>query len=167
MAKSTTDTAAALGESASKGFEQTMAGLKDGVAQATASFETTQAKVKEGMEKVIKTAEEFAAFGQGNVEAVLKSSQIWAAGVQELSKQAAASAQAGFDASMAAFKALSGAKSLKDAVDLQANLARSSMEKALADSGKLTEATMKLAEQAFAPLAQRMTLAAEKFAKPV
>ena len=58
--------------------------------KAAAGFTETQAKVKEGMEKAMKTAEEFVAFSQGNLEALLKSGQIWAAGVQDLSKQMAA-----------------------------------------------------------------------------
>jgi len=171
MAKNVTEAATATAENvtmaATKGFEQTMASLKDGMAQATSTIETTQAKVKENMDKVMKSAEEFFAFGQGNMDAVMKSSQIWATGVQDIGKQFAAAAQANFDASMAAFKALSGAKTLKDAVDVQSGLARSSMEKVTAETGKLTEASLKLAEQAMAPIAARMTMAAEKFAKPV
>jgi hypothetical protein len=58
-------------------------------------------------------------------------------------------------------------KSLKDAFDLQASLARSTMEKTLAESGKLTDASMKLTEQTLAPLTARVSLAVEKFAKTV
>ena len=75
-----------------KGFDATVAGLKDGMAQATAGFAETQAKVKAGMEKAMKTAEELVAFGQGNVEAMVRSSQIWAAGLQDISKLIAANA---------------------------------------------------------------------------
>lgn len=154
-------------EAAPKGFEQTVAGLKDGVAQATAGFEKTQAKVKEGVEKAMKTAEEMMAFNQGNLEACVKSGQIWAAGMQDLHKQMAATAQASFEETMATFKAMSGIKSLKDAFDLQASLARTTLEKSLTESGKLTDASFKLAEQAMAPITARVTMAVEKFAKPV
>ncbi|HUD59399.1 MAG TPA: phasin family protein [Acetobacteraceae bacterium] len=150
---------------AGKGFETTVAGLKDGMAQATAGFAETQAKVKAGMEKAMKTAEEMVAFGQGNVEALVKSGQIWATGMQDLGKQMAATAQASFEETMATFKAFSSVKSLKDAFDLQANLARSTMEKTLAESGKLTDASMKLTEQTLAPITARVSMAVEKFAK--
>ena len=63
------------------------------------------------------------------------------------------------------FKALSSAKSLKDAFDLQTRFARSTMEKTVAESGKLTDASMKLTEQTLAPLTARVSLAMEKFAK--
>ena len=133
--------------------------------KAAAGFTETQAKMKEGMEKAMKTAEEFVAFGQGNLEAMLKAGQIWAAGVQDLSKQMAATAQASFDETMSTFKAMTSVKSLKDAMDLQASLARTTLEKTLAESGKLTDASFKLTEQTIAPITARVTLAVEKFAK--
>lgn len=148
-----------------KAIDATVSSLKDGMAQATAGLETTQAKVKEGMEKAMKTAEEFVAFGQGNVEAMVKSGQIWAAGVQELSKQVAATAQASFEQTMSTFKAMTSVKSLKDAMDLQASFARTALEKTMTESGKLTDASFKLTEQTLAPITARMTLAVEKFAK--
>ncbi|MDR3533937.1 MAG: phasin family protein [Rhodopila sp.] len=152
-------------QAATQTIEATVSNLKEGVAKATAGFEATQAKVKEGMEKAVKTAEELVAFNQGNVEAIVKSGQIWFAGVQDLSKHVAAAAQASLDESIAAFKALSGVKSLKDAIDLQTAYARSALEKGLAESGKLTDASFKLTEQALAPITARVTVAVEKFAK--
>jgi len=156
------ETAAAAG---AQGFETTVSGLKDSMSQAVAGFTETQAKVKQGMEKAMKTAEELVAFGQGNVEAMVKSGQVWAAGVQDISKQMVATAQASFEESMSTFKALSSVKSFKDAFELQAGFARATMEKTLAESGKLTDASLKLTEQALAPITARVSLAVEKFAK--
>jgi phasin family protein len=150
---------------AGKGFETTVSGLKDGMSQAAAGFAETQVKVKQGMEKAMKTAEELVAFSQGNVEAMVKSGQVWAAGVQDISKQMTASAQASFEETVSTFKALSSVKSLKDAFELQASFARSTMEKTLAESGRLTDASLKLTEQALAPLTERVSIAVEKFAK--
>ena len=150
---------------ADKGIEATVSNLKEGAAKATAGFEATQAKVKQGVEKAMKTAEELVAFNQGNMEAMVKSGQIWATGMQDLSKHIAAAAQASLDDSMSAFKALSGVKSLKDAIELQSSLARSTLEKSLAESGKLTDASFRLTEQALAPITARVSVAVEKFAK--
>ncbi len=112
-----------------------------------------------------KTAEDLVAFGQGNVEAMTKAGQVWAAGVQELGKQVAATAQAHVDQTVATFKAMAGVKSFKEAVDLQSMYARAAVEKAVADTGKLTDASLKLAEQTWAPLTARVTLAVEKFGR--
>ena len=125
----------------------------------------TPLPAKPGMEKVMKTAEEFVAFGQGNVEAIVKSSQIWVAGVQDLSKQVAITAQAQFDETMSVFKAMSGMKSLKDVFDLQSSFARAALEKSVTESGKLTDASLKLTEQALAPITARVTTAVETFSK--
>ena len=156
-------------EVANKNFEQTVASLKVGAEQvsahATAGVEQSQAKMKEGMEKAMKTAEEMMAFGQGNIEALSRSTQIWTAGMQDLSKQFAATAQASIDETVGMFKALTSVKSIKDAMELQSNLTKSSLEKAIAEGGRLTEASVKLTEQALAPITARVTLAVEKFAK--
>lgn len=123
----------------------------------------TPEEVSQKLESVMKTAEDFVSFGQGNVEAFMKAGQIWAAGVQDLSKQFAATAQAQMDQTVATFKALAGVKSVKEAVDLQTELARTSMEKVMAETGKLTDASLKLTEQTFAPITARVTVAMEKF----
>jgi hypothetical protein len=163
VTEAATETVQAGTVAATKGFDQTVAAIKDGVSGAVAGFETTQVEMKANMEKVIKTAEEMVSFGQGNVEAFVQSGQIWAAGVQDLSKTVAASAQQQFDAAVSTFKAMSGVKSFKEALDLHASLARGSVETALAETGRLTDASLKLAEQTFAPITARVTLAVEKF----
>ncbi|MBN8871647.1 MAG: phasin family protein [Rhodospirillales bacterium] len=152
-------------DATAKTIEAGTATANDAAAKVSMGFEQTQTKMKEGVEKAMKTAEEMMAFGQGNVEALVKSSQIWVTGLQDLSKQVAATAQASLDESMATFKAISGVKSLKDAMDLQASFARAALEKTLAESGRLTDASFKLTEQALAPITARVTLAVEKFAK--
>ena len=132
-----------------------------------AHLDTATKEAKTNMDKAIKTAEELMSFGQGNLEAMVKSSQIWAAGVQDIGKQVAASAQAQVDQTMATLKALATAKSFKEAIELQSSLARASVEKAVAETGKLTDASMKLAEQTLAPLTARVSLAAERFGRAV
>lgn len=137
----------------------------DTKAAAAAGLGQSQARVREGMDKAMKTAEELMSFGQGNLEAVVKSGQIWAAGVQDLSRQFAASAQASLDETMSSFRALAGVRSLKEAFEIQASLTRSAVEKAVTESSRLADASFKLAEQAMAPLTARVSVAVETFAK--
>lgn len=148
-----------------KGFEQTMAAVKEGVEKATKGFETTQAQFKEGVEKAMKTAEDLVAFGQGNVEALLKSGQVWVAGVQDLSRRMATSAQTSFEDAISTLRSLAGAKSLKETMDLQLGFARSAMEKAMSETTRFTDASVKLAEEVAAPLTARFALAAETFSR--
>jgi phasin family protein len=162
---SVADVAEKVAASVAPAIDKTFAAMKDGVTGAAAGLEKTQAEVQANMDKVMKSAEDFMSFGQANVEAFVKSGQIWAAGVQTLSKSFAATAQAQVDAAVSTMKALAGVKSLKDAVDLQTSLARSSVETVVAETGKLTDASMKLAEETFAPITARVTLAVEKFGR--
>ncbi len=67
-----------------------------------------------------------------------------------------------FDQTMAAWKALAGARSLKEAIDLRANLPLVSFEKALAETGKIADTSLKLAEEVMAPLATRIAAAPEQ-----
>lgn len=117
------------------------------------------------MESAMTTAEDFMAFGQGNFEAMMKSGQIWAAGVQDLGKHVAASAQAQLDQTMTTWKAMAGLKSVKEAMDMQTGMARAAVEAAVSETGKLTDASMKLSEQTIAPITARLSLAAEKFGR--
>jgi phasin family protein len=137
------------------------------VGASVTGFPKTHPEVKVNMEKMMKTAEEMVSFSQGNLEAFAKSSQIWAAGVQDLGKSVAATAQAQMEQTVATMKALAGVKSLKEAIDLQSNLARASVEKVMAETGKITDASLKLAEQTMAPITARVTLAMEKFGRAV
>jgi phasin family protein len=132
---------------------------------ASAGLPSTNTEMSITMDKVMKSAEEFMSFGQGNMEAIIEASQIWAAGVQDLSKSFAATAQAQMDATMSNLKALAAVKNIKDAVELQSTLARSSVEAAVTEASKMTDASMKLAEQAIAPITARVTLAVEKFGR--
>ena len=119
-------------------------------------------KMEQTMDKAMKTAEEFVSFSQANVEAFVKSSQIWAAGLQDLSKQFAATAQSSMDETVSTLKALSSVKSLKEAMELQASLARANVEKTVSVSSQFADASFKLAEQAMAPITARIQLATAK-----
>jgi phasin family protein len=125
----------------------------------------TKPTLTQGMKTMMKTTEDFVAFSQANLEAFVKSGQIWSAGVQELTKQMATSAKASFDESVSTFKALSTVKSVKEAIDLQSTFAKAALEKAMAESNKLTDASIKLTEQTLAPITARVTVAVETFGK--
>ncbi len=132
---------------------------------ASASVEQATSTLKNTMERAMTTAEEILSIGQGNIEAFLKSGQIWTSGLQDLGRHLAQSAQAQLDGTMSAMKALASVKSVHEAIELQSTMARTALEKAVLDSGKLTDASMKLAEQTIAPLTARVNYVAERFGR--
>jgi len=143
----------------------TVAAVTSEAVETAASIEPTKPTITQGIKSMMKSTEDFVAFGQANLEAFVKSGQIWSAGVQELTKQIASSAKASFDESVSTFKAISTARSVKEAMDLQSNFAKAALEKAMAESNKLTDASIKLTEQTLAPITARVTVAVETFGK--
>jgi phasin family protein len=142
----------------------TTATLEQGQAAAH-TMEQAQTAIRANVDKAIKTAGDMFTFAQGNFEAFTHSSQILATGWQDMSQTLAASAKATVDDTMHTFKAISSAKSIKEAMDLQATLLRSTLEKAVSHGGKITDTSIKLSEQALAPITARLTLAAETFGR--
>jgi phasin family protein len=144
---------------------ETVAAVAEEVVKPVAPTKTMTSKPLEGMNTMIKGTEAFVALGQANMEALVKSGQIWTAGVQELMKQFAETAKASFDESVATFTAISSAKSVTEAMDLQSKFTTSVAGRALADSNKLVDASIKLTEKTLAPLTARVTSAVETFGK--
>jgi len=156
----------AAAEKAMKATTDTVATVTAGVTRAAAPAKATVTEpLTQGMKSMMKSTEDLVAFGQANLEAFVKSGQIWSAGVQELTKQMATSAKASFEDSMSTFKAMSTVKSVKEAIDLQSTFAKATLEKAMAESNKLTDASIKLTEQTLAPITARVTVAVETFGK--
>jgi hypothetical protein len=154
-------------DNAAKGAAQAKKFMEDGASQARATMEKNMDQVTKTAEGFFKAAEEAAEFSRGNVEAMTKAAQAFTLGMQDIGKQVFAVSQALTDHAMESAKAMATVKSLKEAADIQAAFAKASMERSMSEAAKLQEATFKLAEQAYAPLTARMTLAVEKFGKPL
>jgi phasin family protein len=139
--------------------------LTNGVSTVMATLEKTKADVTINVQKTMKTAEELLAFGQGNIEAFTASGQILAVGAQELGKSLVQQAKVQADETVAAFKSFAAVKSVQDLLDLQTEFARSLFAKSAAETGRLSAATRKLADEALAPVNARVALAAETFSR--
>jgi phasin family protein len=143
-------------EVAQKGFEQAQAAFKAQMDEATKQA----AAVQKGLEQMIE-------LGKGHVEAVIRSSSILAEGMQEMAKAAFAAHQAALEEGMANARALAGAKSMREAFELQTGFAKAAFEKFVAETTKLSEQGTKLAERAFEPVAERITATVAQFGKPL
>ena len=152
---------------AAEAAEQAQKVMNDGAVQARVAMEKNMDQMTKGAEGIFKAAEDAAEFGRGNVEAFTKAAQTWASGSQDLARQYMALAQGLTDHAMEGAKALSSVKSVNEAAELQAKFAQAALEKMVAEGTKLQEASVKLAESAFAPVNARMTMAMEKLAKPL
>jgi phasin family protein len=146
--------------------------VRAGADAATKGVDRAVAMTKEQVEAAVKAGavafknyEDMLQFGRENVEAVVKAGSIVAKGVQDLSHQWVVLAQASIDEQVAVGKALIGAKSIKEVVDLSSTAAKTGFDKLFAEGSKLSQASTKVAEEAISPLTTRMSAAVEKFFK--
>jgi phasin family protein len=148
-----------------KSSREIVAAVSDEMAKPVTSTKTPSTKPLGGMDTMTKSTQDFVALGQANMEAFVKSGQIWTSGIEALMKQFAEMAKVSFDESVATLKAITSAKSITEAMELQNKFATSAAKRALAESNKLVDASIKLAEQTLAPITARATSAAETFFK--
>jgi hypothetical protein len=161
-------------EAMAAGKEAVETVVDTGAQAVTKTIAQTQVAVREQLDSAVKGAtgmlkavEDAVEFGKGNIEAVVQANQILVAGLQDLSKAVAANTQGLIEEGMANARALAGVKSVKEAMDLHAAFVRSAVEKGMANATATQTHALKLAETAFAPMADRAKLAMEKFAKPL
>jgi hypothetical protein len=129
--------------------------------QAVAATTAAQAQM---VEKMTTTARDLTSFTQGSIEALLQASQILATGSQDLFREMVASSQAAYTEALSGFSAFANAKTVTERIDLQVGLVRASTNRAIAEGGRFTKASLDLAEKASSSLTVQATRAAEVFA---
>lgn len=140
-------------DAAAKGYEQAIELTRENVAKANTAF--------------LKGYADAQGFGKGNVDALVQAGTIFAKGAEQISKQVAALTQNSVQSSVVTAKALMGCKTLRDVIDLQADFARSSFDALVAESTKISELSLKVTNEAIAPIQARVTVAVEKLTKPI
>lgn len=136
-----------------KGYDQVLGATREQLEKASAS--------------AFKVYEEVSKFQKDNYDAYLAASSIFAKGAENVGKAWMSLTQESLENAAQTAKALLGAKTLREAVDLQSDFAKSNFDKLVAESTKLSELSVKVANEAFAPLNARVNVAVEKMLKPV
>ena len=163
---------------AAKPAVSTVSNLKDKImatAKKTATTDYTakakefaadaQTRAKAAYDKLQAAAADVTEFTKGNVEAMVESGKILGAGVQDMARSEVAAAKGAFETATADMKAMAAVKSPTDLFKLQGELARRNFDAMVAHYSKNAETGMKIANEAFAPLSSRVSLAVEKFSK--
>lgn len=121
-----------------------------------------QTRAKAAYDKFQGFAGEVNEFTKGNVEALVESGKILGAGVQDLARGEFEAAKGAFETATADLKAMAAVKSPTELFKLQGEIARRNFDAAVARASKNAEVSVKLANDAFAPISSRMSLAAER-----
>ncbi len=159
-------------EAAVSASQETMeAVVKAGTQAASKSYEQAVALVQEQVEKassgMFQGYDDVATLGKDNIDAYVQSSTLFAKGVEAMSKELMNFAQFSVDTSVANAKALFGAKTVRELIDLQSDFSRSGFDSLVAESAKLTELSMSVANETIEPIQARLNANVEKLMKPL
>ena len=115
--------------------------------------------------EALKGYEDAVSYGKEAVDAVMKSNAIFVKGVQDINTALFGLAQTSMEDSVAATQKIFGCKTVADVIDAQ--LAQTNYAKALDDSRKISDLSVKVAEAASKPITKQVNAAVEKFSKPI
>ncbi len=131
-----------------------------------AVLQAASAKSVEAVTKALEGYDELVVIGKDNLDAVVQANTAALAGAQRLNAEFAAYVKGAYEANLAATKALSGAKSVQQAVDLQTGYMQAALDKAMAESAKVSELALAAANEVAAPLQARTKVAVDKLFTP-
>jgi len=145
--------------------------IEDAVSTAKLNLEglvkAQQEQVEKASAKILKSYDDLSTLTKGNVDAVVKSGTIVAKGAEEAGKQVAAFTQSSLEKNVSTGKALLAVKTIQELIALQNAYTKASFDAFVAESAKLQELSVKIANEALAPLSERVNLTVGKLAKPV
>jgi phasin family protein len=107
------------------------------------------------------------AAGKDNMDALVKSGAMLAKGAQDFNALWFDFAQASTEDGIAATKAILGCKTLQQVAEVQGDLVKGGYDKLVTESRKMSDMSVKVAENAAKPIAGRVNVAVEKFTKPL
>ncbi len=146
-------------EAGKKTVEQAMKASTEGYEQA---LNVTKEQVEKASEAFFKSYDEMSAMNKEGVDAFVKAGEVLTKGAESLGKAYFDFAQASAEASVEATKAMMAAKTVKDFVDIQSDFARTSFDNFLSESTRLSEMSVKVANEAFDPLKAQFNTGFEK-----
>lgn len=124
-----------------------------------------QTRAKTAYAKTTVLAGEATEFGKANVEAVVESGKIFFAGAQDIVKSDIEIGKAVLETVTEDAKKVAVIKSPTELFQLQGEIARRNFDALVSFGSKRTEAWVKLYNDAFAPISNRVSVAAEKISK--
>ncbi len=117
---------------------------------------------KDNVEKSLATLNEVNSYSKKNLEAVVASVTAATKGAEALGAQVMAFSKKSMEDQVAAAKALAGAKSVQEAVELQTAWVKAAMEGYLAEASKMGEVVAASVKDSVKPLNERVTATVEK-----
>jgi phasin family protein len=116
---------------------------------------------------VFTSYEELADLGRENLAALSRANAALTEGMEAIGKEIVAYARESLETAAEAATALLAAKTLEDLVQFNGDFAKTSFERMIAGSTKLSEMGMKVAAEALSPLGDRVEATLQTLGKPL
>ncbi len=117
---------------------------------------------KEGYEKITEGMSSLADFHKESLNAMMASAGAFAKGFEKLTSESTSFSKAAFDESVATAKAAASAKTLQEALELNSDFMKASVEKNLGQINKVADIWASTAKDTVEPLTARYTELVEK-----
>lgn len=108
---------------------------------------------------------EMAESTQGSMQALAESGKIFSNGMQDLARNYVEDAKSAYEQMTTDLREMAAVKSPTELLQLQGKIMRRNFDTMVSATSKNTERMMKLSNDAFAPISERMSVAANKVAK--
>lgn len=119
-------------------------------------------KAKDAFAKSSKLAEEAVEFNKANIEALVESGKIAAKGIETLGQEGVTFARKSFEDTTAALKGYTAVKSPTEFFKLYAENSKKAFDAAVAQTSKTSELVVKLTNDSFAPISNRVSVISSK-----
>jgi len=125
-------------------------------------FTAGNAAFKDSIEKSIAALYELNAHSKKNLEAMVASMTAAAKGAETVGARAIAFSKKSVEDQIAAGKALAGAKSVQEVVELQTTFAKTAFESLVAEASEMAGAVSGSVKDAMSPINERVTAMVER-----
>jgi phasin family protein len=124
-------------------------------------FQASNTAFKEGIEKTIAALYEMNAHSKKNLEAMMASMTAATKGAETVGARAIAFSKKSVEDQIAASKALAGAKSVQEVVELQTAFAKTAFESMVTEVNEIAGAVSGSVKEAMSPINERVTAMVE------
>ncbi|WP_375291163.1 TIGR01841 family phasin [Qipengyuania sp.] len=129
--------------------------LKDGAADM-------QTRLKTAYDKGTEMTKDVTEFHKNNLEAMVESGKVLAAGMQDMGRTALETVKSDAEVVTEDVKKMASVKNPTELFQLQGEIARRNLDTMVSRASKSAEAWMKLANESFAPLSSRASVAMDR-----
>ena len=137
------------------------------VAAPAEAIQAAGRQTAEAVTKAFKGYDELVAAGKDNLDAVVQANTAAVAGAKRLNTEVSAYLNAAYKANLAVAKALTGAKTVHEAVELQTGHVRATLDTAFAKGTEISEVAFAEANDVAEPLQARTKVVFDKLMTPL